>query len=262
MRTGAPAGEDFASPVSVVPGHPTEMNITLEQPAHAGAIEALLDTSFGPKRNKKTVYRLRRNVAPLADLSFVAIDTDADGREQVVASIRYWPILLGGTTPALLLGPIAVAEAWRSQGLGGRLIRHSLARAAELGHAIVILVGDAPYYVRFGFSREKTLALALPGPVDPARFLGLELVPGALDSVTGMVGRVARPKAGRTLPAQNAAPGAAATGTVPAAAGAGAAVDRVTAITTLAVHDDGRPADLDAAAPSGGGRRRLRRAAR
>ncbi|WP_114393221.1 GNAT family N-acetyltransferase [Oleisolibacter albus] len=234
------------------------MNITLEQPAHAGAIEALLDTSFGPKRNKKTVYRLRRNVAPIADLSFVAIDTDAAGQEQVVASIRYWPILLGGTTPALLLGPIAVAEAWRSQGLGGRLIRHSLARAAELGHAIVILVGDAPYYVRFGFSREKTLALALPGPVDPARFLGLELVPGALDGVTGMVGRVSRSKAGRTPhPGQQTPPLA-----HPLPATAGVTADAVAAITPLAVHEDGRPADLDAAAPSGGGRRRLRRAAR
>ena len=165
------------------------MDITVELPAHAGAIEQLLDTSFGPKRHTKTVYRLRKNVAPVADLSFVATDTDADGNEKLVGTIRYWPIMLGGTVPALLLGPIAIDPACRSGGLGGQMIRHSLARAAELGHRIVILVGDAPYYVRFGFSREKTLALSLPGPVDPARFLGLELVEGALEGVTGTVGR-------------------------------------------------------------------------
>lgn len=165
------------------------MNITLELPAHAGAIEQLLDGSFGPKRHTKTVYRLRRNVAPVADLCFVATDIDADGQEKLVGTIRYWPILLGGTTPALLLGPIAIDPAYRSLGLGGKMIRHSLARAAELGHKIVILVGDAPYYVRFGFSRAMVQALSLPGPVDPARFLGLELVEGALDGVTGTVGR-------------------------------------------------------------------------
>ncbi|WP_084438269.1 GNAT family N-acetyltransferase [Niveispirillum irakense] len=186
------------------------MNITVELPAHAGAIEQLLDTSFGPKRHTKTVYRLRKNVAPVADLCFVATDTDVDGNEKLVGTIRYWPIMLGGTVPALLLGPIAIDPEHRSGGLGGKMIRHSLARAAELGHRIVILVGDAPYYVRFGFSREKTLALSLPGPVDPARFLGLELVDGALDGVTGTVGRAttrSRTSNGssRTLPARKPA---------------------------------------------------------
>lgn len=187
------------------------MNITVELPAHAGAIEQLLDTSFGPKRHSKTVYRLRKNVAPVADLCFVATDTDVDGNEKLVGTIRYWPIMLGGTVQALLLGPIAIDPEHRSGGLGGKMIRHSLARAAELGHRVVILVGDAPYYVRFGFSREKTLALSLPGPVDPARFLGLELVDGALDGVTGTVGRAAtRTRAsstgtGRTSPPRKSA---------------------------------------------------------
>jgi len=165
------------------------MHISLEQPAHAGAIEALLDSSFGAKRHTKTVYRLREGVDPVPELGFVVLDGDADGTERVVATIRYWPILIGGTVPALLLGPIAVAPELRSLGLGGKLIRHSLERAAELGHRIVLLVGDAPYYTRFGFTRAVTLNLSLPGPVDMDRFLGLELVAGALDGVSGLVDR-------------------------------------------------------------------------
>lgn len=161
------------------------MNLTLEQPAHAGAIEALLDRSFGPKRNAKTVYKLRRGVAPVADLCFVALEDNGG----LAGTIRYWPITIGGGLRALLLGPIAIAEHHRGDGLGGRLIRESLARAAELGHRVVLLVGDEPYYARFGFTRDKTLGLRLPGPVDLDRFLGLELQPGALAGVTGRVGR-------------------------------------------------------------------------
>lgn len=161
------------------------MNLTLEQPAHAGAIEALLDRAFGAKRTAKTVYRLRRGVAPVADLCVVALEENG----ALAGTIRYWPITIGGGLKALLLGPIAIAEHHRGDGLGGRLIRESLARAAELGHRIVLLVGDEPYYARFGFTRDKTLGLRLPGPVDLDRFLGLELTPGALAGVTGRVGR-------------------------------------------------------------------------
>lgn len=182
------------------------MNITLEQPVHAAAIEKLLDTSFGPKRHTKTVYRLRKNVAPVADLCFVATGTNEAGAEVLLGTIRYWPVMLGGQVQALMLGPIAIDEAHRSGGLGGKLIRHSLEAAKALGHRIVILVGDEPYYVRFGFQRDLVAGLSLPGPVDPTRFLGLELVPGALSGVTGMVGRAKPAKTRTATPAPLASP--------------------------------------------------------
>ena len=107
---------------------------------------------------------------------------------------------IGGTTPALLLGPIAVAPHWQGGGLGSKLIRMSLNKAAAAGHRAVLLVGDAPYYNRFGFTRGLTLGMALPGPVDLDRFLGLEVVPGALAGVTGVVGRAEAVDAGFPVP--------------------------------------------------------------
>lgn len=217
------------------------MNITLEQPVHAAAIEKLLDSSFGPKRHTKTVYRLRKNVAPAADLCFVATDTDEAGNEVLLGTIRYWPVMLGNSVQALMLGPIAIDPAHRSAGLGGKLIRHSLEAAKALGHRIVILVGDAPYYVRFGFQRELVAGLSLPGPVDPARFQALELVEGALTGVTGMVGRVKPAKVRTAAVAAAPAPRAAA---------------KVTSLPLFATVTQG--ADLDVPVS----RRRLRRAAR
>lgn len=176
------------------------MNITLEQPHHAAAVEALLDVAFGPDRHRKTTYRLREGVAALPELSYVALDEGEDGREEVIGTIRYWPVLIGGATPSLMLGPIAVAQHVQSLGLGSKLIGTTLDKARALGHRSVILVGDAPYYRRFGFTRGLTLGLFLPGPVDPDRFLGLELVSGALASASGLVTRASGETAG-TAPA-------------------------------------------------------------
>lgn len=165
------------------------MIITVEEPKHAAAIEALLDASFGPDRFTKTAYRLRDGVDSIPALNLVAIEHDEHGREVVVGTIRYWPILVGGATPSILLGPIAVAAHLQGSGLGSKLIRMSLNKAVALGHKSVILVGDAPYYERFGFSRALTLGMEMPGPVDMNRLLGLELVEGALSDAAGMIGK-------------------------------------------------------------------------
>ncbi len=117
-----------------------------EQPADAAGIESLLDRAFGPDRQRKTSYRFRDGVAPLAELSFVAIGE----AETLVGSVRYWPIR-AGSIPALLLGPLAIQPARQGRGVGRALVFHSLDVAAQAGHRLVFLVGDPTYYERFGF---------------------------------------------------------------------------------------------------------------
>ncbi len=87
----------------------------------------------------------------------------------------------------LMLGPLAVDAACRALGVGAALMDEALAAAKARGHGAVILLGDAPYYARFGFSAEKTGELLLPGPFERERLLGLELREGALDEAWGMV---------------------------------------------------------------------------
>jgi predicted N-acetyltransferase YhbS len=102
----------------------------------------------------------------------------------------------------LLLGPLAVDPAHQGNGLGGRLMRHAIAAARMRGHGAILLVGDAPYYGRFGFSAEKTGALRMPGPYEQHRLLALELVPGALAGARGLIGATGRraPKPGIAAP--------------------------------------------------------------
>lgn len=162
-------------------------DIQRERPEDRDEIEHLLDLAFGPDRFTKTVYRLREGIAPIAELCFVA-------RENGVmrGSLRFWPIRIETTpeaTPALLLGPLAVDPGHRGRGAGIALMRHGLDLARQAGHRIVVLVGDEPYYARVGFSRARARHLNLPGPVDEARLLALDLVPGALDGVSGLIGR-------------------------------------------------------------------------
>jgi predicted N-acetyltransferase YhbS len=152
-----------------------------EIPADVAARERLLDAAFGDERYVKTCERLREGRLPARDLSFVA----EDGGE-VVGTVRLWHVA-AGDRPALMLGPLAVDSSRRSAGIGGALMRHALDAAQGLGHGTVLLVGDAPYYRRFGFSADLTEGLVLPGPVDRERFLGVELVPGAFAGASGLV---------------------------------------------------------------------------
>ncbi|MBG0798576.1 N-acetyltransferase [Methylocystis sp. L43] len=174
----APAS--FIAPEALVARAP--FAICNEAPSDHAAREALLDDAFGPARFLKTCQRLRDGSAPAPGLALVA--TDSVGA--LIGTLRLWPVLAGGRA-ALLLGPLAVAAQARSLGVGGALIRESLARAADFGHRAVLLVGDAPYYARFGFERRFTERLTMPGPVERARFLGLELVDGALSGARGRV---------------------------------------------------------------------------
>lgn len=147
------------------------------------ARERLLDAAFGPARFTKTCERLREGRRPAEGLALVA----EDGEGRLIGTVRLWHVDLGDAGAGLMLGPIAVAAEARSLGLGAALMRVAIDRARRLGHRAVMLVGDAAYYERFGFSTVPTLGLDLPGPVDRHRFLALELVSGALDRASGMV---------------------------------------------------------------------------
>jgi predicted N-acetyltransferase YhbS len=145
-------------------------------------VEALYDLCFAPGRTALSSYRLRDGVAKVAGLCHVL----RDGEGVLAAVIRYWPADVAGRR-VLLLGPVAVHPTRQGEGLGGLLIRESLAEARRLGWERVLLVGDAPYYRRFGF--RKAEGVEMPPPTNPDRVLGLALTPGAWDGVAGPVGK-------------------------------------------------------------------------
>jgi predicted N-acetyltransferase YhbS len=155
--------------------------IRAERASDVAAREALLDKCFGANRAARTCQRLRDGRAPAEGLAFTAVR-----KGRLVGTVRLWHVSAGGV-PALMLGPIAVDPSCRALGMGAALINHALAAAATRGHAAVILLGDAAYYERFGFTAAKTAGLSLPGPFERERLLGLELKRGALDGASGLI---------------------------------------------------------------------------
>ncbi|MBD9526696.1 MULTISPECIES: GNAT family N-acetyltransferase [Paracoccus] len=153
-----------------------------ETPNDTPEVEALMDLCFAPGRTALSSYRLRDGVPPVEALCLVL----RDGSGVLLGAIRYWPVRVGDK-PALLLGPVSVHPTTQGEGLGGLLMRESLGRARELGWARVMLVGDLPYYRRFGFS--KLERVEMPPPTNPDRVLGLDLVDGAWLGVEGHVSR-------------------------------------------------------------------------
>ena len=155
--------------------------IRAERASDVAAREALLDACFGENRHTRTCQSLRDGRAPAEGLAFSAV-----ARGQLVGTVRLWHVSAGGL-PALVLGPLAVASAYRKLGVGAALMDHALAAASARGHRAVLLLGDASYYARFGFSAARTGELALPGAFERDRLLAKELVEGALDGAWGMI---------------------------------------------------------------------------
>ena len=155
--------------------------IRAERASDVVAREALLDACFGASRHTRTCQRLRDGRAPAQGLSLAAV---CQGR--LVGTVRLWHVSAGGI-PALMLGPLAVEASSRRFGVGAALMDHALATAKARGHRAIILLGDAPYYARFGFSAARTGELTLPGAFERDRLLGLELSDGALDGAWGMI---------------------------------------------------------------------------
>jgi predicted N-acetyltransferase YhbS len=161
----------------------SDLSITImaETPDDGPAIERLNARTFGPGRFAKSAYRIREEVAHIPELSFTArVGT------LMVGSVRLSPIMIGAAK-ALLLGPLTVEPPFRDRGIGRMLIEKALDEAKGWGHRLVILVGDEPYYGRAGFKAIADGLVTMPGPVDPARLLVAELVPGAFDGVRGAI---------------------------------------------------------------------------
>ena len=161
--------------------------IRAERAPDVVAREALLDACFGANRHARTCQRLRDGRAPAAGLAFSAVR-----KGRLVGTLRLWHVSAGGV-PALVLGPLAVDPSCRELGVGAAVMNHALLAARVRGHGAVILLGDAPYYARFGFTALKTAELSLPGPFERNRLLGLELREGALDGAWGMIASTAAP---------------------------------------------------------------------
>jgi len=171
----------FRKPQVALTSKAAPFAIRSERAVDVAMREALLDACFGENRHDRTCQRLRDGRAPAAGLALSAM---REGK--LVGTVRLWHVSAGGR-PALVLGPLAVDPACRELGIGAALMQQALAAARARGHHAVILLGDAPYYARFGFSAEKTGALVLPGPFERDRLLALEFTDGALEGAEGMI---------------------------------------------------------------------------
>ncbi len=155
-----------------------------ELPQDRAEVEWLLDLAFAPGRGALSSYQLRQGTDPIAELCVIA----RDECETVAGCIRYWPVRIGTPgDPALLLGPIAVHPTHQGEGLGALMIGETLDIAAALGWTRAILVGDASYYRRFGFTADVTGHLDFPKPYNPARLLGRALQTNSFANCRGVV---------------------------------------------------------------------------
>jgi predicted N-acetyltransferase YhbS len=169
------------SKTTALPLAATRFVIRAERSSDVAAREALLDLCFGEGRDARTCQRLRDGRLPAEGLAFSAVI-----RGKLVGTVRLWHVSAGGR-PALVLGPLAVDPSCQKFGIGAALMRHAIDAARKLGHGAIILLGDAPYYARFGFAAAKAAELHLPGGFERERLLGLELRDGALDGAWGMI---------------------------------------------------------------------------
>ncbi len=164
------------------------VTIRKEKVADALGREALLDKAYGAARFHKASERLREGRLPADGLSLVATD-----RGRIVGTVRLWHITAGPGRPALLLGPLAVDLNYRNRGIGSALVHRAIVRARFAGHQAIVLVGEAAFYGRFGFTAPASSRLWMPGRCDRDRLLALELRPSALAGAHGLIGPRGKP---------------------------------------------------------------------
>lgn len=148
-------------------------------------VSALHERVFGPGRFARTAYRVREEMASGQEISrFCRLAASGD---HLIAALRMSEVTIGGQSGAALLGPLVVAPEYMNRGYGRALVNEALDAARAAAMKVVILVGDESYYGRFGFKRVPPGQITLPGPVDPARLLAVELSEGALGEFSGLV---------------------------------------------------------------------------
>lgn len=139
-------------------------------------VEDLLDRAFGPGRFARTAYKVREGTEALHALGFAALDED----ELLVGTIQAWPVALnvtgtdgtGRAHPLIMVGPVAVLPERQGEGFGTALMVAQQQAIGDLATALPqVLIGDAPYYGRFGFAAEPTQGWSLPGPYEKDRLL-------------------------------------------------------------------------------------------
>jgi predicted N-acetyltransferase YhbS len=155
---------------------PTIIN---EQSCHLDAVEKLAAIAFGPGRFTRTAFRLREGVQSLSDLSFVCFLG-----EEMIGAIKLTDIKIGDYD-SLLLGPLVVTPEYKSAGYGKLLMERAVGAARDAGHQSILLVGDEPYYGKFGFKKVKHGMIEMPGPVDPHRLLICMLQPDDTTEISG-----------------------------------------------------------------------------
>ena len=158
-----------------------DFTIQFERSGQINARENLLDCVMGQVRFRRASQRIRENRAPA--LSLVA----ADSSGAVIGTVRLWHIKADGLSDALMLGPLAVDPAFQGLGIGGALMKAAIQHAAKAAFGAIILVGDPDYYARFGFKAAPAARLAMPGPFERHRLLGLEFQAGALAAAKGLI---------------------------------------------------------------------------
>ncbi|MDX2288401.1 MAG: N-acetyltransferase [Hyphomicrobiaceae bacterium] len=173
-------------PAAPVPALPADSTLRPVSAADLAAISELHAAAFGPGRFVRTAYRVREGSAPISAYCRVAVGPDG----MILAALRFTPVSIGGKPGALLLGPLAVRPTLANQGYGRALIAAGLEAARAAGVDLVVLVGDMPYYARFGFSPVPPGRFRFPGPVNPARILACALRDGAVAEFAGLVAAV------------------------------------------------------------------------
>lgn len=170
-----------------LPFLPPAFSLRAETAADEAAREALLDDAMGPGRRRKSSEAIRRDRLPAEGLSLVAESDDGE----LLGTVRLWNVAAGSRdgadVAALLLGPLAVSARCEGLGIGSALMRRAIAESRWRGHGAIVLVGDAPFYERFGFAADRAAELAMPGPFERHRLLGLELRDGALSGARGAI---------------------------------------------------------------------------